>query len=66
MANSKTTIELQEVLAEVRHHLSKAQGLMDSINPDSIFGARVQQLLDELDEDTMRDLSRSLASHRTD
>ena len=59
MNNSNTTLELQKVIEEIRNHLSKAQGLMDSINPDSIFSARVQQLLDEVDEHTKRDLARS-------
>lgn len=59
MNDFKPTLELQTVLDEVRHHLSKAQELMDSINPDSVFSARVQHLLDELHEDTVRDLTRS-------
>jgi hypothetical protein len=37
-------------LREVRDHLVSAQDLMDSINPVSIFGARLQQLIDELEE----------------
>jgi len=65
MGDSKTTLELQNLLDEIRHHLRKAQGLMDSINPDSAFGAHVQQLLDELDEHAFRDLSGSTQGYRS-
>jgi len=37
---------------QIREHLVKAQELMDAINPDSVFGARLQQLIDELEEPT--------------
>lgn len=62
MVTHPATKELQELLDAVRDHLAKAQALMDSINPDSVFGARVQQLLDELDEQTLRDLARDRRS----
>lgn len=62
MVSHPATQELRELLDAVRDHLAKAQALMDSINPDSVFGARVQQLLDELDEQTLRDLARDRRS----
>lgn len=40
----------QRTLEEIREHLVKAQELMDAINPDSVFGARLQQLIDELED----------------
>jgi hypothetical protein len=38
------------VREEIRKHVLQAQELMDTIEPDSIFSARAQQLIDELDE----------------
>jgi hypothetical protein len=40
----------QAVRSLIREYLCKAQDLMDSIEPNSIFGARIQQLIDELEE----------------
>jgi hypothetical protein len=45
----------QPPLEEIREHLMKAQELMDAINPDSVFGARLQQLIDELNDQPQRD-----------
>jgi hypothetical protein len=46
---------LRPVLGEIREHLLKAQELMDAINPDSIFGARIQHLIDGLQEQNSTD-----------
>jgi len=42
----------QPALGEIRDHLVKAQELMDAIDPHSVFGARLQKLIDELEERT--------------
>jgi hypothetical protein len=44
------TEQIQAVKRSIREHLCKAQELMDSIEPDSIFGARIQHLIDDLEE----------------
>jgi hypothetical protein len=44
------TEQTRAVKSSIREYLCKAQELMDSIEPDSIFGARIQQLIDELEE----------------
>lgn len=54
------------VVRSIRDHLLQAQELMDSMNPNSIFGARVQQLIDELDEHTLRDVRRMRQSNAID
>jgi hypothetical protein len=44
------TAQRQAVRREIRDYVLKAQALMDSIEPDSIFSARAQQLIDEVGE----------------
>ena len=44
------TAQRHAVRKEIRAHVVKAQALMDSIEPDSIFSARAQQLIDEIEE----------------
>jgi hypothetical protein len=66
MTDPDTSLDLESLLSEVRQHLERAQELMDSINPDSIFGARVQLLLDELSDQTLRDIQRSKSSDSID
>jgi hypothetical protein len=66
MTDPDTSLDLENILAEVRQHLQRAQELMDSVNPDSIFGARVQLLLDELADQTLRDIQRSKGSNSID
>lgn len=50
----KTTLDANQSANDVRRKvaecLREAQNLMDSIDPDSIFGARLQQLIDEVDD----------------
>lgn len=58
--------DLVALLDAVRGHLVKAQELMDSINPNSVFGARVQHLLDELEAQAVRDLSLGSNIHSAD
>lgn len=41
-------LSARPILDEMRELLVKAQLLGDSIDPNSIFGARLQQLIDEL------------------
>lgn len=50
-----STAESKALLASVREHLVRAQELMDSIEPNSIFGARVQHLIDDLEEQPAHD-----------
>jgi hypothetical protein len=64
--SSSAGAELQMVVRSIRDHLLQAQELMDSMNPNSIFGARVQQLIDELDEHTLRDVRRMRQSNAID
>lgn len=51
--------EARSVIDQIHQHLTTAQALMDDINPNSIFGARIQQLIDELEEQTESDLDRA-------
>jgi hypothetical protein len=46
----KADVNVQVLLDEIREHLLKAQELMDVIKPDSVLGARLQQLIDEAEE----------------
>lgn len=39
------------IIKEVRKHLLKAQTLIDAIDPSSIMGARLEQLIYELDKE---------------
>lgn len=39
------------IFKEVRKHLQKAQTLIDAIEPSSIMGARLEQLISELDKE---------------
>lgn len=66
MADSSSKSDLQQVLNDVRSHLMAAQRLIDSINPHSISGARIQHLLDELDEQTLADIQKSRRSDSID
>lgn len=51
--------EARSVIDRIHQNLTTAQALMDDINPNSIFGARIQQLIDELEEQTESDLHRA-------
>jgi hypothetical protein len=46
----KADVNVQVLLDEIREHLLKAQELMDVIKPDSVLAARLQQLIDEAEE----------------
>lgn len=48
MQDKFDTDALRTILEEIGNHLARAQQLMDSVDPDSIFGARIQQLIDEV------------------
>lgn len=58
--------ESRSVIDQIHQHLTSAQALMDDINPNSIFGARIQQLIDELEEQTERDLDRAAKRRKLD
>lgn len=54
-AKMKTILDVNNaagVRLRIAACLREAQDLMDSIDPDSIFGARLQQLIDEVDDPT--------------
>ena len=40
--------EVQRTLEEIYDHLITAQSKMDQLEPDSIFGARIQHLIDDV------------------
>jgi hypothetical protein len=44
-------IETAATLRSIQEHLAKAQELMDGLRPNSTFGARLQHLLDEIEEE---------------
>ena len=54
------------MIEQIHQLLTTAQALMDEINPNSIFGARIQHLIDELEEQTASDLNRAAHGRSVD
>lgn len=58
--------ELQTLFGTVRENLLSAQKILDRIVPDSIIGARLQHVLDDLEDVTMADIARGRRGNRLD
>jgi hypothetical protein len=52
-----STSDLITLSRLIREHLLKAQEIMDSISGGSVISARLQHILDDLDEQMVRDAS---------
>jgi hypothetical protein len=51
-----STYDLSAVLDRVREHLLNAQKLVDDVAPNSIIGARLQHLLDDVEQQLCEDV----------
>jgi hypothetical protein len=58
--------DLSVVIEQVREHLLQAQQLVDGVAPDSVVGARLQHLLDDLERQITADIRRSSGETRLD
>lgn len=58
--------ETRSMIDQIHQLLTTAQALMDEINPNSIFGARIQHLIDDLEQQTENDLNRPAKGRSVD